>query len=459
MTHLQSLNRALLVLVFMWASAAVVILGYWGWRWERKLEAHAARFAMHCAGLLAPIGGSDLVELQSRHSDIGVCVRTEASQLRAAAAAPRLRSSSLLAFEGRAEAGLVSVIIPTHNRAQIIGRAIESALGQTYPRLEVVVADDGSSDDTKSVVEGYGSRVVYIRQANAGVSAARNFGLRHARGEFVAFLDSDDAWRPWKVETQIAALARLPQAGVVWTDMAAVDEDDRTIESRYLREMYSAYDKLDLDSTLTPLCQLGSLSPSVPDQFAAAAVRGGDLSSAILLGNLIHTSTVLFRRSWCERTGGFDESYARAGEDYEFYIRLTSAGPVVFIDAPSTLYRIGAADQLTAPAMLLEIARNNLRAVQKWLPESGSQIHLTRREIRERFAESFAWLGEVELEAGHAWMAARRLSRSLTVSPRLDRRAVLLASCVLPPRVREGIRSARRALRSGSTGDGATSTT
>ena len=459
MTHPENLNRALLVLAFMWGSAAVVILAYWGWSWEKKLEPGAARFAMHCARLLAPIGGGDLVDMQSRHSEIGVFVRTDASHQSAAAGGPRVRSSSLLSFERRVEAGLVSVIIPTHNRAQIIRRAIESALGQTYPTLEVIVADDGSTDDTKSVVEGYRPRVVYIRQANAGVSAARNFGLRHARGEFVAFLDSDDMWRPWKVETQLAALALRPEAGVVWTDMAAVDEGDCTIESRYLREMYSAYRKLDFESTLTPLCELGSLSSSVPDEFAAAAVRGGDLSSAILMGNLIHTSTVLFRRAWCERTGGFDESFARAGEDYEFYIRLTSAGPVVFIDAPSTLYRIGAADQLTAPAMLLEIARNNLRAVQKWLPVSGSQINLTRREIRERFAESFAWLGEVELDAGHAWLAARRLSRSLRVLPRFDRRAVLLASCVLPPRLREGIRSAREALRSGSTGDVPAATT
>jgi GT2 family glycosyltransferase len=173
---------------------------------------------------------------------------------------------------------------------------------------------------------------------------------------------------------------------------------------------------------------------------------------------MIHTSTVLFRRSWCERTGGFDETYARAGEDYEFYIRLTSAGPAIFIDAPSALYRVGAADQLTAPAMLLEIARNNLRAVQKWLPRSGGEVALSRREIRQRFAESYAWLGEVELDAGHPWSAARRLSQSLTNAPGLDRRAVLLASCVLPQPMRSGIRAARARLRdsvAGSTGSAA----
>ena len=459
MLHIHSFNRAVLLLLFMWAAAAVVLLGYWSARWERNLHKKTARFAMQCASLLAPMGGAELIEVRAEHSNGGAYRVAEATPLSAPAGVPRIRSSSLLAFERGAERGLVSVIIPTHNRARIIGRAIESALGQTYDRVEVIVADDGSTDDTRSMVEAYGPKVVYVRQPNAGVSAARNFGMRHARGEFVAFLDSDDAWRRWKIEAQVMALSRNPNAGVVWTDMSAVDESDRVTAHRYLREMYSAYEKVDLGSTLSPLCELGAISSSVPEEFSGSAVRTGDLSTAILLGNLIHTSTVLFRRSWCERTGGFDESYVRAGEDYEFYIRLTSAGPVVFIDAPSTLYRIGAADQLTAPAMLLEIARNNLRAVQKWLTPFGSSTELGRRDIRDRYAESFAWLGEVELEAGHSWSAARRLTKSLVVAPKLDRRAVLLASCVLPPGVRNGIRSARRVLHEGHAHNDAGSST
>ena len=457
MPHLHSVNRALLLMLLTWAGVALVLVGYWGLNWERRLEARTARLAMQCAGLLAPADGVDLVELRAHTSDFNTSVVAEAPHSGSIAQCA-VRASSPLVFMGEPHRGLVSVIIPTHNRAAIIGRAIESALGQSWTNLEVVIADDGSTDDTRAVVERYGPRVIYARQANAGVSAARNFGMRHANGEFVAFLDSDDAWRPWKVEAQMAALARTPSAGLVWTDMSAVDEHDAVIHDRYLRSMYSAYDKVRLDQTLTRIGTLGSVCPTAPADVRPAIVRAGDVSSAILLGNMIHTSTVLFRRSWCERTGGFDETYARAGEDYEFYIRLTSAGPAIFIDAPSTLYRVGAADQLTAPAMLLEIARNNLRAVQKWLPRSGGEVALSRREIRQRFAESYAWLGEVELDAGHPWSAARRLSQSLTNAPGLDRRAVLLASCVLPQPMRSGIRAARARLRdsvAGSTGSAA----
>jgi glycosyltransferase involved in cell wall biosynthesis len=392
----------------IWASANFVLLGYYGLRWERRRERP---------------------NVQSGHH-----------------APASVRSASLIRFEHAPQAGLVSVIIPTHNRAHIIGRAIRSALGQTYRELEVIVADDGSSDDTRSVVESLGSRVTYALQPNAGVSAARNFGLRFARGEFIAFLDSDDAWRPWKIELQMAALQRSPDAGIAWTDMAAVDGDDRIVAARYLETMYSAYKSVDMAETLGQVTTVGALSPNAPKEFVASAVRKGDLSNAILLGNLIHTSTVLFRRSWCELTGGFDESYQHAGEDYEFYIRLSSAGPGVFIDAPSALYRIGAEDQLTAPSMILEIARNNLRAVETWLPRSGVDGGLSRREARRRFAESFAWLGQAELDAGHRIAAARWVSESLAVLPALDKRTVLLASCALPASVRDRLHTVRSAI-------------
>jgi GT2 family glycosyltransferase len=423
--------------------------------WEQRGERPATSVEAHAAELLksvpqypegmalAPIAES--VGRQSKRDE------SERRVIGAATQSNRIRSASLIRFPDARETGLVSVVIPTYNRAHIIGRAIESALGQTYAGVQVVIADDGSFDNTRGIAESYGPRVTYVRQANAGVSAARNFGMRYARGEFTAFLDSDDVWRPWKIEAQVAALARHPDAGVVWTDMAAVDEADRLIESRHLRVMYSAYENVDIEKTLSDVDTLGMLTAAVPHELASAAVREGDLFSAILLGNLIHTSTVLFRRSWCEKTGGFDESFARAGEDYEFYIRLCSAGPAVFIDAPSTLYRIGAADQLTAPGMMLEIARNDLRAIQKWVPQSGSQIKLSPSVIRRRFAESFAWVGEAELDAGHPWTAARRFSDSLTMMPGLDRRAVLLASCALPRKVRDGLRSARRAILSDDT--------
>ncbi|HST08346.1 MAG TPA: glycosyltransferase family A protein, partial [Gemmatimonadaceae bacterium] len=304
----------------LWATGGFFVFTALGVYWERGIEKPVARVATHVVGLFDPharevaISGAHVTMNRGSLRNVGATSSPAPRGRRPAG----IRTVGQLGFLMQPEPGLVSVVIPTYNRARILGRAIESALGQTYPNIQVVVADDGSSDATSTVAERYGSRVTYCRQANAGVSAARNFGMRHARGEFIAFLDSDDCWSPWKVEAEVAALTRNREAGLVWTDMSGVDEGGTLIHSRHLRIMYSAYGAIDIENALRKVETLGELSASVPPELASASVRKGDLSQGILLGNLIHTSTVLFRRSWCELTGGFDESFARAGEDYEF---------------------------------------------------------------------------------------------------------------------------------------------
>src|SRR5689334_2160139 len=101
----------------------------------------------------------------------------------------------------------VSVVIPTYNRAELVGEAIDSVLGQSRPPLEVIVVDDGSTDDTADVVGRYGARVVYLRQPNCGPATARNVGVARARGDLIALLDSDDRWLPRKLELQVPLFA------------------------------------------------------------------------------------------------------------------------------------------------------------------------------------------------------------------------------------------------------------
>ena len=130
---------------------------------------------------------------------------------------------------------LVSVIVPTYNRAYCLNRAVDSMLAQTYGNCEVLIVDDGSTDDTSARVKtwyGHNPQVRYLRQVNQGVSAARNAGLRAARGAFIALLDSDDVWLPWKIEVQVACLDALPQVGMIWTDMEAVDPHGERLHER-----------------------------------------------------------------------------------------------------------------------------------------------------------------------------------------------------------------------------------
>src|SRR5688572_5767710 len=106
---------------------------------------------------------------------------------------------------------LVSVVIPTYNYGHLVAEAVDSALAQTYPAVEVLVVDDGSTDDTWDRLARYGDRIRCVRQANAGLSAARNTGIRAAHGEYVALLDSDDAFHPRKLDLQMRYLTSRPE--------------------------------------------------------------------------------------------------------------------------------------------------------------------------------------------------------------------------------------------------------
>src|SRR4051794_38186186 len=110
---------------------------------------------------------------------------------------------------------LVSVIIPVHNYARFVGRAVNSVLAQTYEPVECIVVDDGSTDDTPALLAGFGDRIRVIRKEKQGPAIARNVGIRSARGEYIALLDSDDYWRGHKLCGQIAAIEADPALGAV----------------------------------------------------------------------------------------------------------------------------------------------------------------------------------------------------------------------------------------------------
>jgi hypothetical protein len=134
---------------------------------------------------------------------------------------------------------LTSVVIPTYNRASYLPLTVNSALGQEDADVEVIVVDDGSSDDTSAVVErhraAWGERFRYVWQENAERCVARNHGLRHTRGEFVAFLDSDDLWRPNHVKECLAALAGAPEAAAAYGEHGLVDAEGKAIRDHVVR--------------------------------------------------------------------------------------------------------------------------------------------------------------------------------------------------------------------------------
>ena len=198
------------------------------------------------------------------------------------------------------------MVIPAYNVAQFIEKTLDSVFAQTYPRFEVVVIDDGSTDETPAIVKPYLERpeMVYVRQENGGVSNARNNGIKTASGEYIAFLDGDDVWHPEKLSRQMAAMGP---------------------------HMWSHTDSYFVGESETGDVKHGDLEEKTE----------GYAFEALLICNTLTTSTVIVKKAALEAVGPFSTHY-RALEDWDLWLRLAKQYPLIYLDEPLTDYLIHA---------------------------------------------------------------------------------------------------------------------
>lgn len=207
-----------------------------------------------------------------------------------------------------------SVIVPTFNRAATLPRAIDSVLCQSLPASEVIVVDDGSTDDTADIISGYGSRVIALPQRNSGASAARNAGARRASRQWLAFHDSDDCWLPHKLQTIAEQLA--------------LHSDEASTDIRLIFSSFTRYEPAGHQCELMPASSHTD-KPSIVFQSPVAEL---DLARR----NCIGAPTLLVDRELFHESGGFDESLPSL-EDWEFVIRLAKFTPFLFVAEPLVL--------------------------------------------------------------------------------------------------------------------------
>jgi glycosyltransferase involved in cell wall biosynthesis len=309
----------------------------------------------------------------------------------------------------RPQRATVSVVIPTFNRAPILRRAIDSALAQTRPADEIIVVDDGSTDDTRRVVESYGGKVHYIHQSNAGVGAARNAGIDAATSQFIAFLDSDDAWDRDKLKLQMEILETHPDIAIAYCDMAVIDDEERQVAPSFIElhmPSYRLFDRVDLFQA----------RGEVGDAGERTRVLIGDFSSAMFAGNLIPLPGVVARKADIIAVGGFERS-SSAGEDYDLLARLAQRGKVAFLCGTHGRVRRGGGDHLYWHSA--SMARNNLATMEKFARIGPRPLKLPPELVRLRWREAHAWVALISFAQEDMISARRHFLKAIRLG-RLD---------------------------------------
>ena len=290
---------------------------------------------------------------------------------------------------------LVSVIIPTYNRAQYICNAIDSVLAQTYRNIEVIVVDDGSTDDTRCILSRYGPNIRYVFQNNAGPSAARNNGITKARGRLIAFLDSDDIWLPEKLERQVQLIADSRDIGLVNCGYYAIDASGKITTGPTIMKNYKNK-KLFLKEFMV-------------HNILCAGVSGS-----------------LIKRDCFDKLGLFNEDLW-AGEDWDMWLRIAKHYDVKFVEEPLIKYRLHGANLCNDTTRIEAVGKKVVaRNIEKWhfmlLRKAHSRIYLD--------------LAHVYTAVGDRHKALMNIFKAITTYPlktySKDNKYQMLCKCLLP---------------------------
>ena len=306
----------------------------------------------------------------------------------------------------------VSVIIAAWNAAKWIAETIDSVLAQTAGPVEIIVVDGGSTDDTAAIVAGYGERVRWFVQDRPGRSAARNIGISHATGEFIAFLDADDLWLPEKLAVQLARLDDDPSIGWVYSDVLYFEEGTE-------RELGTAGAQIELPE--------------------------GDVLEKLLLRNFIASPTPVIRREVMQATGGFCEVIPRLeSEDWDMWLRVAERARAGVIRKPLARYRIHRAS-ITATMNLHRSGEHRAQIVE-WAVERNPRLAGIRKQALARVWNDVAnWA----LVRGDRAGARALFANAVKYRPAEARNLAGWAATLLPMPLLRGVARVRKALRNG----------
>ena len=303
----------------------------------------------------------------------------------------------------------VSVVITAYNAARWIEETLDSVLAQTYRDYEVVVVDDGSTDDTQAIVARYAPPVRYIHQENRGQPAARNVGIRSARGTYVAFVDADDLWLPQKLARQMSLFESTPNLGLVYSDAYVFDSDSGITQRR--------------------VNSVGRLPEN-------------DIFLPLLMGNFIPSPTPIVRRDALESAGYFDESpdvHMGGGEDWDMWLRIAAHQSAGAISEPLARYRVHPSSMLQS--MDIDAALRGRLGVLEKAFRSRPEIP---DDVRARaIATQYVTAGRWKLGRGSRRAARQLFAKAIRTSPTTSGGWAFYAVSIVPVAARKTLGKAR----------------
>ncbi len=268
----------------------------------------------------------------------------------------------------------VSVIIPTYQLAHLVGQTIDSVLAQTYTDYEIIVVNDGSTDNTKEVLASYGDKITAIHQENKGVAAARNTGIMASSGKYIALLDHDDLWLPNKLEKQIACLESNPKIGVVYSDIFYFNENGVYPYTYAQKNNILAFEQL---------------------------------WTLFVRGPIPTCSVVLMRRECLDEVGLLDETLVPV-DDYDLWFRIIKKWLLYFLNEPLVYYRRSATQQSNnEERMLLSL----LRVKEKAFSQNPELQKLPLMVLDEHFYNGYLRIAYMYIQRYQGEMARQFLHR------------------------------------------------
>lgn len=303
----------------------------------------------------------------------------------------------------------ISVIVPCYNAERWIEATLRSVLAQAWSGpLEVLVVDDGSRDGSAECVRRLGEPVRLLQQANAGVAAARNHGIREARGDWVAFIDADDIWLPGKLQAQWALLQTEPQAQMSYT-------------------AWHVWHCLDPEPDATLLAELAAAGGAEPARWSGPS---GWIYPDLLLDCEVWTSTVLVSRQLLHDLGGFDERL-RIGEDYDLWLRASRRTPILRVPRPLALYRMHPASLTKGAPECNYQAAVIERALVAWGYAGPDGRKADPLGVQAALARTWRDFASANLAAGRMALARQACQAALRKEPASWRNWRLAAACVV----------------------------